>query len=323
MELPIFEKLIAGVRFDLQTLLDSYEHTQRFWNHWWEQANVDQISRPETIEDSSEILLPTSEKQTVDLATNDEFFDEFLYQSLRTGRLQPGADRKGFRDQVIRIIGCNSTELTDRPKVVFSGGGYGSGKTTILNWLARNGKIPLNSGHMVGVDYFKFYVPEFSLIQSAADGRASLTVQKECVQMSDRLFDLLVQKRRSFIWDSSMSNEADTMKRVQACQHGGYEISMVGVLTPLPVAIRQSMLRAKDSRRFPHPEFLPKSHLGFRQAFWKYMDVFDDVLVFANLGMNPDNHPIIAEKSSGNRLAINDETVLNELLAVTDNKGEG
>jgi len=164
---------------------------------------------------------------------------------------------------------------------------------------------------MIGVDYFKLYLPEFSLIQRVADGRASMKVQKECQKLCVDLFPRLVNDSRSFIFDSSMSDVVETLSRIEMAKKQGYNLTMVGVLTPLSVAIKQAMGRAKEWRRFPHKEFLPKSHVDFRKAFMGYIPHFTDVSIYGNLG---DGEPVLlAEKNDGKELAILDEHLFNEL----------
>src|SRR5690606_21640702 len=146
------------------------------------------IARPETIEDSDSILEKTASKPNVDLCRDREFFNEFLTRAIELRHVDPAnTNREAFRDSVLRIGMANSIKQSEKT-IVFAAGGYGSGKTTVVREMAGCGSLPVGVGkeHMIGVDYFKLYIPEFSLIQMAADGRASLTVQDECKHLSER-----------------------------------------------------------------------------------------------------------------------------------------
>jgi hypothetical protein len=108
--------------------------------------------------------------------------------------------------------------------------------------------------------------------------------------LADSLFPILLQDRRSFVWDSSMSNREETLRRIGDAQAAGYELTMVAVLAPLKVATRQAMERALESRRFPNLNALPESNRAFKLAFPEYVPEFDEVIVFArnhNLGEDP------------------------------------
>jgi len=314
MELPILSKLKDGEKFDFQTLADSIEQTEQFWEWWWEErANPKKFSRPELIEDDDPVLEETSRKLRVNLCHYSELFDKFLNGALKDESLpaHDGFDRDGFRNLLVRRISCGVRSSEDRPQIVFSGGGYGSGKTSVMNFLSVGERpfLPVSMSSTIGVDIFKPLIPEYNLIKAVADGRASLTVQKECRMLASMIFDRLVETKRSFIWDSSMSDYEDTSERIATAKEAGYELTMVAVLTPPEEAIRLAMSRAKKSRRFPHPDALPKSHAGFRANFEKYHPHFDSVYVFSNDGRSGiENCSFIAEKSENTKvLAIHDE----------------
>ncbi len=313
MHLPILEKLKEGEKFDFETLADNIEQTYEFWDWWWTNKYVEGvISRPEMISDNDEILISTDGKPFADLLSHQDFFDETLFRLIKKGIL-PGRDlinRPAFQKLITQFVTGNSVLLPGRPQVIFAGGGYGSGKTTVLNELTEYGKLPVGQAHHVGVDVFKPLVPEYNLIKAVADGRASFTVQRECQQMASTLFGLLIDSGRSFIWDSSMSNKAETLDKIDLAKRSGYELTMIAVLTPLTQAIAQAMGRAKKFRRFPHFEALPKSHSGFRQAFQEYVDKFDGIIVFANdARINHIPVAIAEKKSNQSALVVLDQAV--------------
>lgn len=320
MHLPILEKLKDGEKFEFSVLAENVEQTEEFLHWWWaEKAQEGVISRPEIIEDNDPILTETLSKPSVDLACYPDFFDRTLLDATRQGRLpsRNGCPRGHFRDLLLRIVAPSSVALTGRPQLVFAGGGYGSGKTTVLNMLAQSGMLPVQLAHLVGVDVFKPLVPEYNLIKAVADGRASLTVQKECQELATDLFDLLTEHGRSFAWDSSMSNLDETTARLERAREKGYELTMIAVLTPQDVATRQAMRRAQLSRRFPNPKALPDSHEGFRRNFNAYIPLFDEITVFANGGGGPDSCVVVAEKAAGaNELAIMDQEMFSRALFV-------
>lgn len=309
MELPILGKLKDGEKFDFATLANNVEQTDEFWEWWWEHKyEPGKFSRPEIIADDESVLSPTIDKCTVDLVSHSDFFDMTLYRLTKHGVLPARKDvaRDAFRAFAQRIVADNNTaQLSQRPQIVFAGGGYGSGKTTTLNFLAMSEALPAGLGlaHHVGVDVFKPLIPEYNLIKAVADGRASLTVQKECQEMASELFESLIGQGRSFIWDSSMSNKDETLARVTIAEQSGYELTMVAVLAPMKIALNRAMHRAKLSRRFPHPEALPKSHTGFRQAFTEYVPHFDEVIVFASED-NPDHTPTVIGHKQGKQNAL-------------------
>jgi predicted ABC-type ATPase len=319
MDLPILQALKDGEKFDFATLADNIEQADEFWDWWWAtKSETGVLTRPEIIADGDPILTHTDCKAVVDFARHAELFDRPLWETITSGRLpsRDGWPREQFRERLIRLVFGSSTKLAAAPHIVFAGGGYGSGKTTTLNHLACQGKLPVKLRDLVGVDVFKLLIPEFHLIKNVADGRASLTVQRECQELAADLFDMLLESRRSFIWDSSMSNKAETTARIALARDNGYTLTMIAVLTPLEIAIQQAMNRAQQSRRFPHPNALPNSHSGFREAFHDYVPLFDAVTVFAKEAAGSDNCYVVGEKMIGtNDLAIFDEPLLSRALS--------
>ena len=78
MNLPILERLKDGVKFDYETLDDNYDDVEAYWEWWWENANPNTISMPQTLVDSDPILTETVDKNDVDLCSYSHFFNEFL-----------------------------------------------------------------------------------------------------------------------------------------------------------------------------------------------------------------------------------------------------
>jgi predicted ABC-type ATPase len=305
MDLPILEKLKDGVTFPFDTLIDSdnFEKTEAFWEWWWDERwKPGQISRPEIIDSDDEILVETVSKTVVDTLCHRESLDDPLYRLLNEGVFPTSdcLDRDLFRQHAMQTVAVG-TSATPEPWIIFAGGGYGSGKTTILDHLAREGALPCRG--KVGADMFKQLIPEYHLIKAVGDGRASYTVQKECIELVKALYPMLLEKRRSFILDSSMSDFAETTARVDLARKSGYKLMMVGVLTPLQLAIDQSMHRARISRRFPHQKALPESHAEFRKHLRKYLDLFDRILMYTNGGAN-GNVEKVGEQRIGEEFKI-------------------
>jgi predicted ABC-type ATPase len=129
----------------------------------------------------------------------------------------------------------------------------------------------------------------------------------------NRLFPVLIENKRSFTLDSSMSNESDTLDRIHLAKHSGYELTLVAILTPLEVSIRLAMNRAKISRRFPNPDALPKSNVLFKQYLMKYVPFFDTVFVFVNTGTDGKMFKV-AEKNKQKELVVFDQNLFDTAL---------
>jgi Zeta toxin len=300
---PIFEALKKGEKFPVSLLLNERDSVRLYWDWWWQQADMGKLTRPYSVLDDDPWLLPTVGKATIDTETHREYLSDFAIFLQDNGILRRGCSvpRPLYRTDLIGHLAKKATK-SESPTIVFTGGGYGAGKTTATDVIVRSRKLPIDMGSIMGVDYFKLYLTEFRLLQMLAEGRASTIVQEESRSMSNELFGLLIENRLSFGWDSSMSDPVETIPKLKSAKSLGYRTILVGVFAPIEIAVRQAMLRAKQSRRFAHPEFLPKSHIGFQKSLKEYLPYFDDVLLFENEGImdangNPNFH-FLAEKSA-------------------------
>ncbi len=280
-----------GQRFPAEQLALEPEVMRCYWEWWWSHASFDRLTRPYLVsDDDAEVAVATHNKPSIDTVTYTAFASAYLLNARRAGYLLHGTmlDRADYRDCLVRHV-LRHGERDAEPVVVFVGGGYGSGKTTILDFLVKHGQLPIQRGQVMGVDYFKAYLPEYCFLQRLGEGRASSVVQEEARLMSDDLFNRLVRERLSFGWDSSMSNAAPTLDKLRTVRAAGYKVVFLAVFTPLDVAVRQAMERARKSRRFAHPERLPESHQGFRACWREYLPFADETWVFANEGTPPDS----------------------------------
>lgn len=269
---------------------------------------MDELKRPEIIADDDPILEPTDGSLFVDTLTHFDLFDKFLSASL-TKELLPLEShfpRAAYQEALIHLLSARAV-MSDERVVVFVGGGYGAGKTTILSMEGEGSFLPLGMSSIVGVDSFKLFLPEFEAIRRLGDGRASSVVQQEARLLSEKLFDHLLQRGASFMWDSSMSDEQASLRRVRAARGKGYRLILVAVGSPIEAAIGKAMERARQTRRFAHPAYLADSHRKFARAFDSYFDEFDEVFLFWNPwcpGMRAAQPSLIAEKDTGDNSLV-------------------
>lgn len=303
---PILQRLINGDRFPYALLRAEREAVEGYRNWWWDQADRHSLERPMTLVDSDPILIPTCDKKTVDTFTDDFMFSDPLRNLLERNILPRGesVNRSDYRQSLadhLTQFGLKS----EKPALIFTGGGYGAGKTSGLQFLVKTGKCPVNIpvSALQGVDYCKQLLPEFSQVQRVADGRASEICQEESRTISDLLFSQLVSEGRTFGWDSSMSDKKKTFKKIEYAQKKGYRIVLLAVLTKLEIAIPRAMHRAKETRRFAPPKYLESSHKAFWDNLPDYMEIFDEALVLENSkAQNGGGPSLLARKTGGEKL---------------------
>jgi hypothetical protein len=162
MQLPILEKLKGGEKFDFETLADNVNQTEEYWNWWWTEKSGGgtEMRRPEVISDDDPILIKSIDNPTADFRNYTQFYDRFIIRLIQTGYLPSSScTRTAFREQVHQVMRGCSVKLTGQPHLIFTGGGYGSGKTVKLQMLADSGMLQVEMRHLVGVDNFKHFIP--------------------------------------------------------------------------------------------------------------------------------------------------------------------
>ncbi|QIF00071.1 zeta toxin family protein [Roseimicrobium sp. ORNL1] len=298
----VLEALKGGSKFPFDMLKCERESVVGYWDWWWEGRDMGVLDRPYTISDSDPILRPTDSKETIDTNGDYDHFDDVFQKLLSDGILPRGRaiSRTAYRSAVVDYL-CGLAPQLPEPLVIFMGGGYGAGKTSTIKYLSSSGVLPgrLPQCALHGVDYCKQVLPEFNLVKSVSDGRASEICQNESRLISDTLFATLISEKRSFVWDSSMSDYEKTLPKLDYAKKNEYQVGMFGVLTDLEVAKRRAMKRACDTGRFAHPGYLEGSH----RKFWSNLDQyvrypFDFLYILENsIDLDtPENQPIIALK---------------------------
>lgn len=298
----VSESLLKGKTFPLAFLANHQDEIDLFWKAWWKAVDRTQLSRPFTVSDEDAILIKTVDKPTVNTIAHAHWFTTYLGDALKKEELLTGytLPRPQFREDIADHL-FTKLEKDDRREVVFVGGGYGSGKTVTMDVLTKREGIPLKGLQLTGVDVCKHFLPEFGILKGVRDGRASSVVQEEARQISEILFSRLVESGHSFGWDSSMSHREATLAKINATRDKGYRVTMVGVFTRLDVARVRAMTRARKMRRFSHPDYFDKSHIGFAANFMEYAELCDHVILFDNNGLSSTGmyDPVmIAEKES-------------------------
>lgn len=302
---PIFKRLTSGDLFSYSLLRTEREAVVQYWNWWWENADRTKLDRPKTLVDNDPILKATDSKPSVDTITDDFFFSDPFRHALNVGELPRGhqVNRPEYRQAIADMLTPRCAP-SDSPTLVFTGGGYGAGKTNTLHWLAGEGKAPggITVSALQGVDYCKQLLPEFNQVKMVSDGRASEICQEESRLISDLLFGQLVSDKRTFGWDSSMSNKENTFKKIEYAQKAGYRLVLIAVLTQTEVAVRRAMERAKKTRRFAPPKYLHDSHASFAAHLEDFVERMDEVMVVENSRDNQDGGPhLLAQKAPGEK----------------------
>jgi predicted ABC-type ATPase len=172
-------------------------------------------------------------------------------------------EREGLRTSAHDFFSERSETSTKVPQLVLTGGGYGAGKTSVVESFLKEGAVNLTERSMMGADLCRDLIPEYSQIISVLDSRGGEVCQEESYLLLNRLLDRLLETKRSFIWDSTLQYTDRANEIIRKARDHEFEIYLLAVTVDPFRALERAFERAVKIRRFLKSEALIKSHRRF------------------------------------------------------------
>jgi ribosomal protein L24 len=150
----------------------------------------------------------------------------------------------------------------DGPRVLFSGGGYASGKGGVLKILAARGETPPDS-FVLDPDQIKAELPEFQAM-IGTDPEANMHVYREAWAIAQEIQARAMEKKLNITVDGISNTAPEEMgQRVKAFTDRGYSAHVVYADIPTEEALKRAANRAEnakeDSDRRMIPEIIMRS----------------------------------------------------------------
>ena len=199
-------------------------------------------------------------------------------------------DESGFYDSErlklhnkIKEKYLNKAGKTDKlPTVVMMGDGMAGGKSTMVNNFIQP-SIKQQRGEemlLVDVDEIKKEIPEYVDFQKEDVSSAAERVHKESSDIGKYVFQGLVEKKKSFIFDGTMKNTDRYIRLVQKLKKAGYQIQIFVATTSIEEAKKRAMRRGKETGRFVPMNDLVKSHASTPVTFERIKNIVDSYYVY-------------------------------------------
>ena len=152
---------------------------------------------------------------------------------------------------------CDYMEGSDDPQVLFSGGGYSSGKGGVVDRLVD--EMDAENTLVLDPDMIKAYLPEFAATLQG-DPEANLRVFEQSWSVAQAIQRRAQEKKLNIVVDGISDGHADEMlARVDSFREAGYESPrVVYVDIPTEEALERAAKRAKEAKKPSDRRHIPE-----------------------------------------------------------------
>jgi predicted ABC-type ATPase len=214
--------------------------------------------------------------------------------------------REALHEKIISSI-LNSVKSSSQPVAVLSGGGSGSGKSSVLNSMRDKIK---DLAH-IDADEIKKSIPEYEKMTKAGDESAAGYVHDESSDLTAKAISDAVDQKKPFLYDSTMANGPKFEKLVKRLKDAGYKVHIVFADLPKDEAIKRAEERAKLTGRKVPMDAINKSHENAPKTLSSIHDMAESVSVYSTAGKNPEMkyHTVNGQPAA----KFKDESYVNEM----------
>jgi SPP1 gp7 family putative phage head morphogenesis protein len=187
----------------------------------------------------------------------------------------------------------SKVQSSDKPIAILTGGGSGSGKTSVIE--ASLGNMKDQMVH-VDADDIKKSIPEYNDLVSRNSPTAAAQAHDESSDLSSELINRSIAEKKPFLYDSTMKNKEKFERLTKKLKDNGYEVHIVFADCPLEEAKSRAAARARSTGRKVPDSVIEESHAGAIDGLKYLSKMADSTSVFSTAGKPP---PRLAYSKSG------------------------
>lgn len=232
-------------------------------------------------------------------SSGDETFEEkekkyrnkgFTYSTTSLEEYKGDKNREKLHRKIVNDYVSRSSKYGKKPVSVFTLGGSGAGKSTVLNKLKQENGL-YNNIVVVDSDDIKTksFKNDFEIYNRQSDGSAAKRLHDESSIVADEIVKGIQSVQNDYLKDGTMKSLNKAVKEIMDARSKGYEVNLVGVTISVEEALRRAELRAeRTGRRIPE-DIIIEAHTGSTKTFLKLieMGIVDSMKLYDNSGKEP------------------------------------
>lgn len=188
--------------------------------------------------------------------------------------------RTALHDEIVKSF-LKGVVSDDKPIALFLGGGSASGKSEIRDEII----VPWLDCSIIVIDcdLIKQKLPEYKLYRKINSVIAANVVHIESTDIANTIISSCIDNNISFIYDTTLAGSPEQYYSIiQQCKQRQYQLILVGVCTPLKVALEREHKRFLETGRKVPKEVVEYTHTYFPITFHKIEPEFDIVHIYDN-----------------------------------------
>jgi len=192
-------------------------------------------------------------------------------------------ERKELHNKIIKNFLSKTQKATGKPVAVITGGGSGSGKSTVIKHMMGQGGLGKDLVH-VDADEIKKHIPEYQEGVAKKDEKTAAFVHDESSHVTSEMINQSVKDGKNFLYDSTFSNTAKFEKLIGHLKSNGYHVHIVYADLPPEEAEKRATQRAAKSGRKVPTDTIRSTHKNALNSLNKLHHLADSVSVYSTMG---------------------------------------
>ena len=230
--------------------------------------------------------------KTTSVVTREQKYKQngWDYNTPSTVEYANDPQRKRLHRRTVAEYIKRSSRQGETPRAVFTLGGSGAGKSTVLRMLGEQdpsfNKITVVDSDDIKTKTFK---EDFDAYNKQKKDSAAGRLHEESSKLADDIVDGILSVDNDYLKDGTMKTYASAAAEIEKAKKKGYRTDVVGVTIPVEEAIRRAMARAERTGRRVNPDVIIKAHVGSTDTFLKLIEtgLADSLKLYDNSGSSP------------------------------------